>query len=99
MSAYFIVDVDVQDPAGMREYLERVPETLKKYGGRYIVRGGEIERGAGDRQTHRGGVVGNWKWAKATGSPRGWSCWSPQIGSGPAAGTTAKNTSRGRKRG
>jgi len=53
MSAYFIVDVDVQDPAGMREYLERVPETLKKYGGRYIVRGGEFEVVEGDWQPTR----------------------------------------------
>ena len=27
----------------MREYLERVPGTLTKYGGRYIVRGGQFE--------------------------------------------------------
>jgi uncharacterized protein (DUF1330 family) len=53
MSAYFIVDVDVQDPAGMREYLERVPETLKKYGGRYIVRGGQFEVVEGDWQPTR----------------------------------------------
>ena len=42
-AAYFIVDVNVHDPAGMREYLERVPATLTKYGGRYIVRGGKFE--------------------------------------------------------
>ena len=53
MSAYFIVDVDVQDPSGMREYLERVPETLKKYGGRYIVRGGQFEVVEGDWQPAR----------------------------------------------
>ena len=27
MSAHVIVDIDVHDPAGMREYLERVPGT------------------------------------------------------------------------
>ena len=42
-SAYVIVDMDVHGPAGMREYLERVPGTLTKYGGRYIVRGGKFE--------------------------------------------------------
>lgn len=53
MSAYFIVDIDVHNPAGMREYLERVPATLTKYGGRYIVRGGEFEVVEGDWQPTR----------------------------------------------
>jgi uncharacterized protein (DUF1330 family) len=50
MSAYFIFDMDVHDPAGMREYLERVPGTLTPYGGRYIVRGGKFEIAEGDWQ-------------------------------------------------
>jgi len=53
MPAYFIVDVDVHNPAGMREYLERVPGTLTKYGGRYIVRGGQFEVMEGDWQPAR----------------------------------------------
>ena len=53
MAAYFIVDVDVQNPAGMREYLEKVPGTLQPYGGRYIVRGGKFEVIEGDWQPSR----------------------------------------------
>jgi len=53
MAAYFIVDVDVHNPAGMREYLEKVPGTLAKYGGRYIVRGGQFEVVEGDWQPSR----------------------------------------------
>jgi uncharacterized protein (DUF1330 family) len=53
MPAYFIVDLDVHDPAGMREYLEHVPGMLAKYGGRYIVRGGQFEV-----------VEGNWQPAR-----------------------------------
>jgi len=53
MAAYFIVDLDVHDPAGMREYLERVPGTLAKYGGRYIVRGGKFEIVEGNWQPSR----------------------------------------------
>ena len=53
MSAYFIVDVDVQKPAEMREYLEKVPDTLKPYGGRYIVRGGKFEVMEGNWQPTR----------------------------------------------
>jgi len=29
MPAYFVFDIEVHDRAGMREYLERVPGTLK----------------------------------------------------------------------
>lgn len=53
MAAYFIVDMDVHDRAGMREYLERVPGTLAKYGGRYIVRGGKFEIVEGNWQPTR----------------------------------------------
>ena len=53
MPAYFIVDIDVQNPAGMREYTERVPSTLTKYGGRYLVRGGTFEVVEGDWQPSR----------------------------------------------
>ncbi len=53
MPAYFIVDVDVHDRAGMREYLERDPGTLTKYGGRYIVRGGQFEVVEGNWQPTR----------------------------------------------
>jgi uncharacterized protein (DUF1330 family) len=53
MPAYFIFDLDVHDPAGMLQYLERVPGTLTKYGGRYIVRGGQFEVVEGDWQPAR----------------------------------------------
>ena len=53
MAAYFIVDIDVHDPAGMREYLEGVPDTLTKYGGRYVVRGGKFEVVEGNWQPTR----------------------------------------------
>jgi uncharacterized protein (DUF1330 family) len=53
MAAYFIADIDVHDPAGMREYLETVPGTLAKYGGRYVVRGGKFEVVEGNWQPTR----------------------------------------------
>ena len=53
MAAYFILDMDVHDRAGMREYLERVPGTLAKYGGRYVVRGGAFEVVEGNWQPTR----------------------------------------------
>ena len=40
MPAYFIVDLEVTDPAGFDEYRQLVPATIQQYGGRYVVRGG-----------------------------------------------------------
>ena len=34
MAAYFIVDIDIRDAAGLEEYRNRIPATLTKYGGR-----------------------------------------------------------------
>ena len=40
MPAYFIVDLEITDPAGFEEYRQLVPATIQQYGGRYVVRGG-----------------------------------------------------------
>ncbi len=37
---YFIAEIEVTDPAAMRKYGERVPETLAPFHHRYVVRGG-----------------------------------------------------------
>jgi uncharacterized protein (DUF1330 family) len=50
MAAYIIVDIDIHDVEGMKEYRERVPATLEKYGGKFLVRGGKFET-----------VEGSWK--------------------------------------
>jgi uncharacterized protein (DUF1330 family) len=53
MAAYFIVDVEVTDPAGFEEYRQLVPATIAQYGGRYLVRGGAAEQLEGDWQPRR----------------------------------------------
>ena len=53
MSAYFIVDLDVTDPVGIEEYRKQVPATIAKYGGRYLVRGGDHETLEGDWRPRR----------------------------------------------
>ena len=53
MAAYFIVEVEVTDPAVFKEYGAQVPATVEKYGGRYIVRGGKVETLEGDWQPKR----------------------------------------------
>ena len=53
MPAYFIVDLEVTDPAGFEEYRKLVPDTVQKYGGRFLVRGGAVETLEGDWQPKR----------------------------------------------
>lgn len=48
MSAYVIVQVDVHDPDRYESYKSMVPPTLGAFGGRFLVRGGEIETLEGD---------------------------------------------------
>jgi uncharacterized protein (DUF1330 family) len=43
MAAYIIVEVDVKDPVKYEEYKKMTPDSLKIYGGRFIVRGGKAE--------------------------------------------------------
>jgi len=43
MAAYMIVDNEVTDAEGFREYQRRVGSTLLSYGGTFLVRGGKYE--------------------------------------------------------
>jgi len=42
MSAYLIANVEIDDSEKMSEYLAETPAVIKKYGGRFLVRGGEF---------------------------------------------------------
>jgi uncharacterized protein (DUF1330 family) len=53
MSAYIILDIEVNDPAGYEEYKKFGPSTVAQYGGTYVVRGGNPENLEGDWQTSR----------------------------------------------
>jgi uncharacterized protein (DUF1330 family) len=53
MSAYVIVDIEVTDAEGYKEYAKLAPETVKLYGGRYIARGGQNKTLEGDWQAKR----------------------------------------------
>jgi uncharacterized protein (DUF1330 family) len=43
MAAYVIANVNVKDPALYEEYRKRVPETVARHGGRFLVRGGAAQ--------------------------------------------------------
>jgi uncharacterized protein (DUF1330 family) len=53
MSAYVIVDIEVTDPDGYKEYARLAPDTVKLYGGRYIARGGQNETLEGEWHAKR----------------------------------------------
>ena len=53
MTAYVIVDIEVLDPEGYKEYVKLAPEAVKLYGGKYIARGGPNETLEGDWQAKR----------------------------------------------
>jgi uncharacterized protein (DUF1330 family) len=53
MSAYVIVDIEVLDLDGYEEYKKLAPAALKRYGGRYLARGGFNETLEGDWHANR----------------------------------------------
>jgi uncharacterized protein (DUF1330 family) len=53
MAAYVIVEIEVVDPVGYEEYKELAGASVKKYGGKYIVRGGATEVLEGDWKPKR----------------------------------------------
>ena len=53
MAAYVVVDLEVTDPETYERYRAAVPDIVKKYGGRYLVRAGDVEVLEGDWQPRR----------------------------------------------
>ena len=53
MPAYVIASVNVTNPTAYEDYRKLVPDTLKKYGGKFLVRGGEVEQREGAWKPHR----------------------------------------------
>jgi uncharacterized protein (DUF1330 family) len=57
MPAYLLANVEITDPEGYEEYRRRVPAIITAYGGRYLARGGTVERLEGDTTPQRVVVV------------------------------------------
>ena len=53
MPAYLIADITVTDPTAYDEYRKLVPASIAKYGGEFVVRGGEHEVLEGDWRPNR----------------------------------------------
>lgn len=50
MAAYFIVNIRITDRKRFHRYSQAAPAVVEHYGGRYIVRGGDLEILEGDWQ-------------------------------------------------
>ena len=50
MAAYVIADIEVTEPATVREYRNRVGATVEPDGGKFVVRGGRMNPKEGDWQ-------------------------------------------------
>lgn len=53
MAGYLIANIEVKDPVAYEEYRKLAAPTVEKYGGRYVVRGGALERLEGEWQPRR----------------------------------------------
>jgi uncharacterized protein (DUF1330 family) len=53
MPAYIIARVDVTDREQYSEYIKATPEVIARYGGKFIVRGGEIVTLEGEPEQRR----------------------------------------------
>jgi uncharacterized protein (DUF1330 family) len=53
MAAYIIAEVTITDPQGFEQYRQLVPATVAKYGGTFVVRGGQMAKLEGDWEPKR----------------------------------------------
>ncbi len=53
MPAYLIARVEVTDWARYREYIKATPEVIARFGGKFIVRGGEVVTLEGPEEKRR----------------------------------------------
>ena len=54
MSVYMIVEAkEVMDKKKYGDYIQKVPETIARFGGRYLARGGQVKVVSGDWKPSR----------------------------------------------
>ena len=57
MSGYAIFNLNVNNPENYKEYIDKVKPTAEKFGGEYLVRGGEMNIIEGDWPNERNIVI------------------------------------------
>src|SRR5215471_14626360 len=53
MPAYIVARVEITDPVRYQEYIKATPAAIARYGGKFIVRGGEVITLEGPPETRR----------------------------------------------
>ena len=53
MAALVIADIEITDPVRYEEYKKLAGATVEEFGGRYVVRGGAVEKLEGERSHGR----------------------------------------------
>ena len=53
MTVHVIIEIEIKDRDMYREYLQKVPPIVKKFGGKYLVRGEKITPLTGDWNPER----------------------------------------------
>jgi uncharacterized protein (DUF1330 family) len=71
MAAYVIADLTITDPQGFEEYRRMVPATIAKYGGKYVVRGGQVETLEGKWEPKRLVII---EFESAERAKQWWAC-------------------------
>ena len=57
MAGYVIAQIDLKSKEGYKEYAEKVPTTVKNFGGEYLVRAGEFKSLEGEWKFGRNVVI------------------------------------------
>ena len=57
MTAYLVAHLDVHDPEGFARYRDQVTPLIDRFGGKYLIRGGNVEVLEGDWQIQRVVVI------------------------------------------
>jgi len=53
MASYIVADIEITDPYEYQTYAKQTAATIERYGGKFLVRGGEPETLEGDWKTKR----------------------------------------------
>jgi uncharacterized protein (DUF1330 family) len=53
LAGYLIANIEVKDPMKFDEYRQKVAPLIEKFGGRYLIRGGEVRHLEGNLSFHR----------------------------------------------
>ena len=57
MAGYVIAQIDLKSKEGYKEYADKVPTTVKNFGGEYLVRAGEFKSLEGEWKFGRNVVI------------------------------------------